>query len=123
MASQLAEMGGGLDRVVVQVGGGALASAVAQAFADARDLGAIDRLPRFHAVQTRGGYPLARAYDRVVERLAERLADRLGTAAIAGPLDLADPAVADVLASAAHHRSAFMWPWEEEPQSVATGHP
>jgi len=116
MASQLAEMGGRLDRVFVQVGGGALASAVAQAFADARDLGAIKRLPRFHAVQTRGGYPLARAYDLVVERLAERLG-----ASVAGPLDLADPAVADVLASAAHHRSAFMWPWEEEPQSVATG--
>jgi threonine synthase len=117
MAAQLAEAGGHLDRVFVQVGGGALASAVAQAFAEARALGAIDGLPRFHGVQTRGGYPLARAYDLV----AGHLADRLGVATIGVPLELADSAVADVLASAARHRSAFMWPWEEEPQSVATG--
>ena len=99
------------------MGGGALASAVAQALLEARDLGAIDRQPRIHAVQTRGGYPLTRAYDLV----AGRLSDRLGTAAVAGPVDLADPAVVDVLAYAAHHRSSFMWPWEEQPRSVATG--
>jgi threonine synthase len=121
MASQLAETGGHIDHVFVQVGGGCLASAVSQAFAEARDLGAIDRLPRFHAVQTRGGYPLARAHGRVVERLGERVGARRDDPAPAALLDLADPAIFEVLAYAAHHRSAFMWPWEEEPQSVATG--
>jgi len=121
MVSQLAETGRRLDRVFVQVGGGALASAVAQAFLEARDLGVIDRLPRIHAVQTLGGYPLARAYDRVVARLGDRLRDRPEGGAIAGPLDLADPSVRDVLAFAARHRSMFMWPWAEEPKSIATG--
>ena len=36
-----------LDRIVIQVGGGALASAVIAAFDDAQALGLIDRLPRF----------------------------------------------------------------------------
>ena len=31
------------------------------------------------------------------------------------------PATAVARADAAHHRSAFMWPWEEEPHSVAHG--
>jgi threonine synthase len=57
------------DRVFVQVGGGALASALGLAFADARALGRSARLPRLHAVQTAGGFPLARAWDRVVAHL------------------------------------------------------
>jgi threonine synthase len=99
----VSELGGEVpDRVLVQVGGGALASAVIAALAEARATGAIDRLPRFHAVQTRGGYPLGRAYQRLVDRIAAS-------------------SVGDSLAYAALHRSEFMWPWEQEPRSVATG--
>src|SRR5207245_498521 len=29
--------------------------------------------------------------------------------------------VIEEMAYAAHHRSEFMWPWEKEPRSVATG--
>ena len=115
MISQLAEQGRTLDRLVVQVGGGALASACAQAFAEARLLGAIPRLPRLDAVQTAGCWPLKRAYDRV----AALLPGRAGAAA--GGSDPADPAVALGLAYAARHRSAFMWAWESEPQSIAHG--
>ena len=117
-----------LDRLFVQVGGGALASACALGFADAVRLGRIERSPRLHAVQTAGGYPLARAYDRLVARLVARVS---GSASV-------DPSkreqVADFLAApkqagtvreelryAATHRSEFMWPWETEPRSVATG--
>ncbi|NJD28024.1 MAG: pyridoxal-phosphate dependent enzyme [Chloroflexi bacterium] len=53
---ELAEAIGGvgvrLDRVVVQVGGGALASAVSAGLAEARALGAIAALPRLDTVQT-----------------------------------------------------------------------
>jgi threonine synthase len=108
-----------LDRVFVQVGGGGLAASIAQGFEEALALGVIDRLPRLHAVQTRSGFPLARAYGRVVERLgAGRPAGSPGSP---GRLDLEDPAVSSVLAHAARHRSEFMWPWEEEPRSIATG--
>jgi threonine synthase len=90
------------DRMFVQVGGGALASAVIAAFTEAHSLGSVDRVPRFHAVQTLGGHPLRRAYDRVAQWAAASSADQ-------------------ALAYAAGHRSEFMWPWEEEPRSVAHG--
>jgi threonine synthase len=124
LASQLAEEGGVLDRLFVQVGGGALASAVIQGLREARELGALREMPRIHTVQTEGGYPLKRAYDRIAVRIlgrlglaeaddarrADRIASRFGS-----------PAVQDELDYAATHRSEFMWPWEEEPKSIAHG--
>jgi threonine synthase len=115
-----------IDRLFVQVGGGALASACAQGFEEARSLGRLAHRPRLHAVQTRGGFPLARAYARVAERLLARLGAPVDVTEAAFPR-LADlfagerTAVAEVLRDAARHRSSFMWPWENEPQSVATG--
>jgi threonine synthase len=82
------------DMLFVQVGGGALASAMAQGFALARDLGFLSRLPKLMAVQTARCAPLARAWQR---------------------LDALD------LAQAARQRSRFMWPWETEPVSLASG--
>ncbi len=98
------DAGGGrrLDAVVVQVGGGALASAVAGAFAEARGFGVIDREPRLYAVQTEGCAPLARAWRRFHER-----------AAVDGP--------EAALAHASRHRSEHMRPWESEPASAAHG--
>ena len=91
-----------LDHVVLQVGGGALASSVIQAFRAAHRAGLVAELPRFHAVQTRGAWPLKRAWDRIQERL------------------LTQGEVA-VLERATKHRSEFMWPWEETPHSIAHG--
>tara|TARA_R110002073_G_scaffold225022_5_gene385330 strand:- start:25444 stop:26727 length:1284 start_codon:yes stop_codon:yes gene_type:complete len=82
--------------VFVQVGGGALASSLMQAFSMAKDAGILSALPRFHAVQTHNAHPLVRAWRRMSE--------------------LAEPAQ-----SARSHRSDFMWPWEEEPISIAGG--
>ncbi len=73
------------------MGGGALASSVAQGWVQVAG-----RLPRLHAVQTEGGHPLTRAWD----------------AFVAGGRDLAD---------AVRHRSRHMWPWEPEPHSAAHG--
>jgi len=95
-----------LDHLVVQVGGGALASACGQAFDEAAQLGTGARRPRLHTVQTLGAHPLERAY-RLVE----------------GSLP-ATPRPADIdraLHRAASHRSGYMWPWESEPKSIATG--
>ena len=115
MVSELARQGRALDRVVVQVGGGALASSVAQAFAEARALGAIDRQPRLDAVQTAGCWPLRRAYDRV----AARLRAHPGAAGTGGSFTGA--ALEEALRYAARHRAEFMWAWESEPQSIAHG--
>jgi len=91
-----------LDAIVIQVGGGALASACIQGLRDAVALGRLPRLPRIFTVQTRGAAPLARAFDRVT-----------ALAATAG--------AAHALRYAASHRAEFMWPWETPPQSIAHG--
>jgi threonine dehydratase len=115
LAGAMAATGTPMDRLVVQVGGGALASACAVGLREARDLGVIASLPAIDTVQTQGAWPLRRAWDLLVERLA---ADGV---AVGGPLDPEDPVVAAVLADAARHRSDYMWPWATEPHSVARG--
>jgi threonine synthase len=96
LAYELVAAGPPLDRLVVQVGGGALASACVQGLRDAVALGALAALPRIDTVQTGGAWPLKRAFDAVVAR--------------GGDLEFAS-----------RHRSEFMWPWEEEPRSIAHG--
>jgi threonine synthase len=91
-----------LDAIVVQVGGGALASACVQGFERAVALGRIRRMPRVYTVQTHGAAPLARAHARVAERAARTTLD-------------------EALRHAATHRSEFMWPWETAPRSLAHG--
>ncbi len=98
LAWEIAGAGVPLDRLLVQVGGGALASACLHGLREARELGALAHVPRVDTVQTEGAWPLRRAFDRVVAQG--------GTSA---------------LAYAAHHRHEFMWPWEQEPHSVAHG--
>ena len=113
LLDQLAPPGAGLDRLFVQVGGGALASACTQALLEAKAAGRIPRLPRLHAVQTLGGYPLARAWQRIAGRAVAAGRDTRGAADA--------PAVERILAHAAAHRREFMWPWETEPRSLAHG--
>ncbi|HEX8939046.1 MAG TPA: pyridoxal-phosphate dependent enzyme [Candidatus Limnocylindrales bacterium] len=137
-----------LDRLVVQVGGGALASAAIGAFLDARLLGLDLPLPRLHAVQTAGAFPLVRAYERLAARLLGLAEDRdvaddaLEIAGETDPPEAPRPSAAahpdlaraDLLRAlaaspagrhertrAARHRAAFMWPWETEPRSIAHG--
>jgi threonine synthase len=106
IVSHLLERRERLDHLVVQVGGGALASALTQSLLEAHRLGALARPPRIHTVQTQGAAPLARAHGRASARL----------------FDNAAPMAIDLeLAAAAQHRSAFMWPWESEPRSIAHG--
>jgi threonine synthase len=106
MVSELARTGGGLDRLFVQVGGGALASSCIRAFEDAALLEVPVSLPTIHAVQTSGAHPLERAYTLVRERMGA---------------ELTPAAAVQALAYARTHRSEFMWPWEQEPKSIAHG--
>ncbi len=93
---EIASTGVELDRMIVQVGGGALASACMAAFREAAALGALQASPRIDTVQTEGAWPLKRAFDVLTARGGD-------------------------LGYAASHRSEFMWPWESEPHSVAHG--
>jgi threonine synthase len=120
-----------LDHLCIQVGGGALASACIQGLLEARTFGALDRLPAIHTVQTSGAHPLHRSWEALIERVlvrhqretrempphlgedaerAEFVRDRVSPELLQGELHYA-----------ATHRSEFMWPWEEEPASIATG--
>ena len=103
IVDSLRETGDRLDRVIVQVGGGALASAVAKSFQEAVALSALPAVPRIDTVQTKSAFPLKRAADRLAGLVAA------GWTAPAA------------LAYAARHRSEFMWPWEDTPRSVAHG--
>ncbi len=106
MVGALAAAPGRLDRLFIQVGGGALASATFQALREAVALGALPALPRIHAVQTEAAHPLVRAFERVKERIARH----------PGP-----DAAGEALRHAAAHRSEYMWPWESPPRSIARG--
>jgi threonine synthase len=94
MAETLSVDGAEIDALYVQVGGGALASALAQGFAIAAAAGLAPRAPRLIAVQTAGCAPLARAW---------------------GGLDGVK------LDTAARNRSRFMRPWGSVPKSLAHG--
>jgi threonine synthase len=96
---EISSTGTPVDRLVVQVGGGALASACIFALGESVELAALTAMPRIDTVQTTGAWPLKRAFDAVGSRGETEGALRF----------------------ASHHRSAFMWPWEEEPRSVAHG--
>ena len=106
IVDQLARLTGtspaSIDRVLVQVGGGALAASVDLGMATMVQHGLLTAMPALHAVQTTGAAPLERAFRLVQGRVAA-----LG-------IDAA-------LAEAAAHPQRFMWPWEAEPVSVATG--
>lgn len=114
---------GSPDAIFVQVGGGALASAMFQGLEVARELGAIERLPRLHSVQTAAVHPLERAWRKIVADILRatevdtesapapqlaRQAARLETASFRQSLD-----------RAAAGRAGYMWPWETAPTSVA----
>jgi threonine synthase len=106
LVTELGAAGLSLDHLVVQVGGGALATSCIRAFDEAVALGAAPTGPAVHTVQTEGAHPLERAFHLVRAELP------------------ADPTAADVracVAGAARHRSGYMWPWEDEPKSLATG--
>ncbi|NVO13282.1 MAG: pyridoxal-phosphate dependent enzyme [Rhodoplanes sp.] len=94
IAEVLAHAGGDPGTLMVQVGGGALASALAQGLSIATAAGRLARMPHLIAVQTAGCAPLARAFGK--------------TAGV----DLAE---------AARHRANFMWAWETTPHSLAHG--
>ena len=89
------------DHVVVQAGGGALASCTVRGLREAFDMGALTAMPRVHVVQPEHAAPLVRAWEHVSGLAAdvgwERACERGGT-----------------------HRAEFMWPWAD-PRSIATG--
>jgi threonine synthase len=129
MVSSLNDAGAGIDRIFLHAGGGALASSVIEGLREAHLLGVLKRMPVVHAVQTRGAYPLVRAYELLSQRILEQWGGVAGGSVPEGYSEraclLARPELSRFVAAGldygATHRSEFMWPWEEEPQSIADG--
>jgi threonine synthase len=125
MIAELHREGRALDRLFVQVGGGALASGCVQGYEDAARAGVAVALPRLHLVQTEGAFPLRRAWEKVMDRIARRLGLDKGV----GDARLAEavraragaPEIEEELAYAVRHRAEFMWAWESAPKSIAHG--
>ena len=121
-----------LRHLFVQVGGGALLSAVVAALAEAVQSGLLSTLPRVYAVQTSAVAPLVRAYQRILAEISKAL-PATEYPAIAPSLFprwaeiLTQPAQQSAVRQALHfarqHRHAFMWPWTTvgEPHSLARG--
>jgi len=113
------------QRVLVQVGGGALASAVFSTFEEAFSIGKLQSLPQLHAVQTRGCFPLARAYSRLVRDIESKSAvclpedDEMRAKVLREKLGR--EGIEECIRSAARNRSRFMEPWETTPHSLAHG--
>jgi threonine synthase len=147
---QMAERSETFEHVVIQVGGGALARAVAQALEEAHRLGLLARLPRIHACQPEGGFPFVRAYllalaeiarrsgqsfdlhyDRSadpVEQLQRALefsrtrSDQIQEIAGYACRGFDSPVVQSVLTRMAGEAGRFMWPWDgPAPHSLAHG--
>jgi len=150
MVMQLLDRSETIDSVVIQVGGGALARSVAQAFEEALQLGFADVLPRIPVCQPEGGFPFARAYLLALAEIAghsghsfdltyDRSADpkvqlQLTTAFARGRQDqisnvsayakrrFESPPVQAVLNDMVRRPSRFMWPWDgAAPRSLAHG--
>ena len=109
-----------IDRILLQVGGGALGSAVVSGLQ--RVLGD-EGLPVVHAVQPEGNHPLAVAWDRIMVELGQAdprsNLDRANAAGAIGKMP-ADTR-RTVLARVGADPDAYMQPWPREPRSYATG--
>lgn len=126
IAADLRAMSEEVDHVFVQVGGGALMTGLwlgMHAFARAQR-----RAPRFHGVQTLGGYPLVRAWRIALDDVSSLLFGGLAEAAIDPRFAVesaAGPAAADARAAVyrrmAEEPECYMWPWHDPPESLASG--
>ena len=114
----------GRIRLFVQVGGGALASAVWQGLSEGIHEQWLLADPVLHAVQTEACAPLVRAWDRLTVEIAERheLILPATRPMRAEALLLEDPEfIDDALDIAGEHQDRFMWPWEAVGHSAASG--
>lgn len=71
LMTQTHDMNKVLDSIVVQVGGGALASSAVHAFMNLKNNGLINKIPKIYTVQTSSCYPLARAYYLIVKKISD----------------------------------------------------
>ena len=135
LIDQLKDESISLDILVIQVGGGALGSAVSQAFQEVFEAKEISKLPKIYTTQTFGAFPLFRAYERFMKllfpettlfldpfeaQISSNFSYRQSRAEKAQKL-WNTPTLENAFKKALSCRSGFMWPWDETPASIASG--
>jgi threonine synthase len=147
---QLLDRSERIDSVVIQVGGGALARSIAQAFEEALHLGFIGERPRIHVCQPAGGFPFVRAHLLALAEIARRNgfpfdldyqhgadprvqlektmaftqvgSDQIQAVANFVKSHFDSPAMQSFLIDMAGEAGQFMWPWDGgTPHSLAHG--
>jgi threonine synthase len=151
LMTELIERNHILDSIVIQIGGGALASAAIQTLEEMFSAGILKKLPTIYAVQTEGGYPLVRAYlllmkeiaelndlpcsfdfhldavfkDKENQKILEYYKTHIGEIKNIAEFikdNYTTEKVQTVLITAGKkHMSNYMWSWELEPHSIAHG--
>lgn len=150
MVVQLLDRSERIDSVVIQVGGGALARSIAQAFEEALQLGLIGERPRIHVCQPAGGFPFVRAHLLALAEIARRSGlafdldydpgadpvvqlqktaafararpDQIQEVAAFVQRSFESPVVQSFLKDMAGKAGHFMWPWDGAiPHSLAHG--
>lgn len=114
----------GRIRLIVQVGGGALASAAWYGLMEGVNQQWLLADPMLHVVQTEACAPLVRAWDRVTVEIAEHheLVLPPTRPMRAGALVGVDPDYIDeAVEIACEQQDRFMWPWEAVGHSAASG--
>ena len=145
MFVQAKQAGQKIDSVIIQVGGGALASSAIRTIDDFHYTGFIKKSPKIFTVQTESAYPLVRAYYLLIKQIAadnnlecvlpecnNSFEQELLIYPITHKLQLKKiihfikenyntTSIQSVLAEARLHKNKYMWPWEESPKSIAHG--
>ena len=152
LMSQLRNKKVALDSIVIQVGGGALASSAIKTLEELYAFDLIENIPRIYTVQTEGGFPLVRAYYLILRNIANAFKlpcsldfekKKSKTDAITENKKILlylkaqqekmskisefikeyyySNEVQKILKATIKNVSLYMWPWEEEPHSIAHG--
>lgn len=119
-AEQLGNLGvEGPIRVMLQIGGGAMARAVAAGIGAGVDRDWVRIDPRYHPVQTMACAPLRRAWDALLA--AAGVDDASSDAERASALSSDAGALAVVMSLATNEPDRFMYPWDPVGETAATG--
>lgn len=139
-----------INAIIIQVGGGALASSAVKSVEELYSSNAINYLPSIFTVQTEGGFPLFRAYLLIIKEIAKlnalncslsvpktadinvkavsfveyfnKCLDEIRAISNFAKQNYATEKIQQVLSEGAHkNMSKYMWAWEGEPHSIAHG--
>lgn len=118
-AEQLGDLGvEGPMRIMLQIGGGAMATAVAAGMGGGVLHDWVRIEPRYHPVQTEACAPLHRSWDAILQAAG---VDSDGAAQRASALSVDPGAIAVVMSLARNEPDRFMYPWDPVGETAATG--